>query len=41
LIALFISNSILSQSGEELYFFMLKISRNYAGCGVLQTPKEE
>ncbi|WP_207648639.1 hypothetical protein, partial [Acetobacterium wieringae] len=39
LIDLFLSNSILSQSGEELYFFRLKISRYYAGFGVLQTPK--
>ena len=36
---LFVDNSILPQSGEELYFFMQKISRIFAGFGVSQTPK--
>ena len=36
---LFIDNSILSQSGEELYFLCKKKPCIYAGCGVLQTPK--
>jgi ActR/RegA family two-component response regulator len=35
---LFLDNSILSQSGEELYFLCKKKTCIYAGCGVLQTP---